>query len=172
MDPGSDIELEPFSTMLHRNPSSPLDLDDAEFARLSKRVVLKLDFILLPFLSLLFLLNALDKSNVGNAESGHFTEDLGLPKSALNVSVAWFYAFFVGLQPVGAFFGRKFGMVYWVPTTMSLWGVCTVLHVAVRSQSQLVILRVLIATLEAGFYSTTVSCKLDCLESSFKSPAS
>lgn len=101
----------------------------------------------------------MDKSNVGNAESGHFTEDLGLPKSALNVSVAWFFAVFVTLQPVGAFFGRKYGMVRWVPATMSLWGVCTALHVAVRSQGQLVTLRVMIAALEAGFYPTTVSCK-------------
>lgn len=153
MDAEDDIELNSLSAM----DRSTHHLDDGEIACLSKRVVFKLDLILLPFLSLLFLLNALDKSNVGNAESGHFTEDLGLPESALNLSVAWFYAVFVTLQPVGAFFGRKYGMVRWVPATMALWGVCTALHVAVQSQFQLVTLRVLIAALEAGFYPTTVS---------------
>ncbi|CAD0090761.1 unnamed protein product [Aureobasidium vineae] len=85
---------------------------------LVKRVVLKLDLLLLPFLCLLFLLNSLDKSNVGNAESGHFTEDLGLPKSALNVSVAWFFAVFVSCQPIGAYYGRKyvaFVGFFWLP---------------------------------------------------------
>ncbi|CAD0046989.1 unnamed protein product [Aureobasidium pullulans] len=130
--------------------------DDEEIARLSKRVVLKLDLILLPFLCLLFLLNSLDKSNVGNAESGHFTEDLGLPKSALNVSVAWFFAVFVCLQPIGAFFGRKYGMVRWVPGTMTLWGVCTALHIAVQSQTQLVTLRAALAGCFGGLLSWAV----------------
>ena len=104
-------------------------------------------------------MNALDKSNVGNAEAGHFTEDLGLPKSALNVSVACFFAVFVTLQPFGAILGRKFGMARYVPVCMTLWGVCTAAHIAVRSQTQLVTLRILIAALEAGFYPTTVSCE-------------
>ncbi|KAI4728778.1 MFS general substrate transporter [Aureobasidium sp. EXF-10728] len=154
MNIGSDIELESASPM---DGALPRHLDADDFARLSKRVVLKLDLLLLPFLCLLFLLNSLDKSNVGNAESGHFTEDLGLPKSALNVSVAWFFAVFVSCQPIGAFFGRKYGMARWVPATMSLWGVCTALHIAVQSQTQLVTLRVLIAALESGFYPTVVS---------------
>jgi MFS family permease len=156
MNIGSDIELVPSSPM---DRGLPRHLDADDFARLNKRVVRKLDLLLLPFLCLLFLLNSLDKSNVGNAESGHFTEDLGLPKSALNVSVAWFFAVFVTCQPIGAYFGRKYGMANWVPATMSLWGVCTALHIAVQSQTQLVTLRVLIAVLESGFYPTTVSCK-------------
>ncbi|KAG9674375.1 MFS general substrate transporter, partial [Aureobasidium melanogenum] len=154
MNVRSDIEL---VSALPMDRALPRHLDADDFARLSRRVVLKFDLLLLPFLCLLFLLNSLDKSNVGNAESGHFTEDLGLPKAALNVSVAWFFAVFVSCQPIGAFFGRKYGMARWVPATMGLWGVCTALHVAVQSQAQLVTLRVLIAALESGFYPTVVS---------------
>jgi hypothetical protein len=42
------------------------ELEDAHCVdpRLHKRTLLKLDFILLPFLALLFLFNALDKANV------------------------------------------------------------------------------------------------------------
>jgi hypothetical protein len=71
MNIGSDIELVS-SLPMDRGLSRHLDADD--YARLSKRVVRKLDLLLLPFLCLLFLLNSLDKSNVGNAESGHFTQ--------------------------------------------------------------------------------------------------
>jgi hypothetical protein len=44
----------------------PEELEDAHSVdpRLHKRTLLKLDFILLPFLALLFLFNALDKANV------------------------------------------------------------------------------------------------------------
>src|SRR6266536_1510846 len=124
---------------------------------IASRTVLKLDFILLPFLSLLFLLNSLDRSNIGNAETAHFTRDAGLEPSDVNTAMAFFFAFFVALQPVGAALGRRFGMARWVPGVMILWGLCTVAHVAVRRKWQLVALRIVIGSLEAGFYPTTVS---------------
>ncbi|KAI5377805.1 hypothetical protein AA0117_g5639 [Alternaria alternata] len=126
-------------------------------ARLHKSTLRKLDCLLLPFLALLFLFNALDKSNIGNAESAHFTADVGLDKGALNTAVALFFAFFVALQPVGAALGRRYGMVLWVPSCMILWGVCTALHAWVRHRWQLYTLRILIGCLEAGFYPVTVT---------------
>lgn len=124
---------------------------------LNKKTVRKLDLILLPFLALLFLFNSLDKSNIGNAESAHFTSDIGLEKDDLNTAVALFFAFFVTLQPVGAALGRKYGMVLWVPSCMTLWGISTALHVWVRARWQLFTLRIIIGCLEAGFYPVTVS---------------
>ncbi|KZM24792.1 uncharacterized protein EKO05_0003540 [Ascochyta rabiei] len=126
-------------------------------SRLHTRTLLKLDCVLLPFLALLFLFNSLDKSNIGNAESAHFTTDIGLGKGDLNTAVALFFAFFVALQPAGAALGRRYGMVAWVPSCMLLWGLCTMLHVWVRSKWQLYTLRIVIGCLEAGFYPVTVS---------------
>ncbi|KAJ4360683.1 uncharacterized protein N0V89_001250 [Didymosphaeria variabile] len=135
--------------------------DAADVARhdeqLHKRTLRKLDFLLLPFLALLFLFNSLDKSNIGNAESAHFTTDIGLRRSDLNTAVALFFAFFVALQPAGAALGRKYGMVAWVPTCMLLWGISTALHTWVRARWQLYVLRIIIGCLEAGFYPVTVS---------------
>lgn len=113
--------------------------------------VRKLDFVLLPFLSLLFLVNSLDRSNIGNAETAHFTRDAGLQPEDLNAAVAWFFVFFVALQPVGAAAGRKFGMSRWVPSVMTLWGVCTLLHIWVRRRWQLIMLRVILGVLEGEF---------------------
>ncbi|KAI5308235.1 hypothetical protein KEM55_006216 [Ascosphaera atra] len=115
---------------------------------IEKSLVLKLDTILLPFLSLLFLINSLDRSNIGNAETAHFTRDAGLDASDLNIAVAVMYAFFVSMQPVGAALGRKVGMSRWVPATMALWGLCTVLHCWVRTRWALVTLRGVIGCLE------------------------
>ncbi|KAI1913467.1 hypothetical protein LOZ61_002800 [Ophidiomyces ophidiicola] len=124
---------------------------------LARGTVRKIDFILLPFLSLLFLVNSLDRSNIGNAETANFTRDAGLQKGDLNHAMAWFFVFFVALQPVGAAAGRKFGMSIWVPTVMSLWGVCTLLHIWVRRRWQLILIRIVLGALEAGFYPTAVS---------------
>ncbi|EMD00407.1 hypothetical protein BAUCODRAFT_61850 [Baudoinia panamericana UAMH 10762] len=139
------------------NDEDPLKSSSTYSTRLNRRTVRKLDLLLLPFLALLFLLNSLDKSNIGNAETAGFTHDAGLSASDLNVSLAYFFAFFVALQPVGAALGRKYGMARWVPACMSLWGLCTILHIWVRRRWQLICLRIAIASLEAGFYPTTVS---------------
>lgn len=133
--------------------NAPLE-DDPD---LQRRTLRKLDWILLPFLSVLFCLNSLDRTNVGSAESAHFTRDAGLAPNDLNTSVALFYGFFVVLQPFGAALGRKFGMGRYVPSVMALWGVCTTLHIWVKQRWQLLLLRSIIGILEAGFYPTTVS---------------
>lgn len=124
---------------------------------INRRTVRKLDTILLPFLALLFLLNSLDKSNIGNAETAGFTQDTGLSREDVHTSMGIFFFVFVLLQPVGAALGRRFGMRRYVPICMSLWGLTTILHIFVRKRWHLIVLRVLIATLEAGFYPTTVS---------------
>ncbi|KAL1636082.1 hypothetical protein SLS56_001434 [Neofusicoccum ribis] len=135
-------------------PGEALSPDEEE---LNRRTVRKLDAILLPFLALLFLFNSLDKSNIGSAESAHFTTDAGLDREDVNTAVALFFVFFVTLQPLGAALGRKYGMKRWVPACMAIWGLCTTLHIWVHAAWQLYILRITIATLEAGFYPVTVS---------------
>lgn len=156
-DSRSDMqEAEAGSSPEHEAQDTIMPTTNTLEDRLNRRTLLKLDLILLPFLSLLFLLNSLDKSNIGNAESAGFTHDAGLSSHDLNLSLALFFAFFVFLQPVGAALGRKYGMARWVPACMSLWGLCTVGHIWVRKRWQLIVLRIAIASLEAGFYPTTV----------------
>lgn len=127
----------------------------SRFKEVEQHVIRKLDYILLPFLSLLFLLNSLDRSNIGNAETAHFTRDAGLDPKDLNIAVACFFTFFVALQPVGAAAGRKFGMARWVPSVMALWGLCTMLHVWINKRWQLITVRILIGCLE-GWYLTLI----------------
>jgi MFS family permease len=124
---------------------------------LNRRTVRKLDSILLPFLALLFMLNSLDKSNIGNAETAGFTRDTGLSRSDVNHSMAVFFFVFVLLQPIGAGLGRTFGMRRYVPVCMAFWGMSTILHIFVRKRWHLIVLRVVIAMLESGFYPTTVT---------------
>ncbi|KAF2824654.1 MFS general substrate transporter [Ophiobolus disseminans] len=155
------FELTPVAaaSQASRQTMPPDEVEEADFLdpRVHKRTLLKLDCLLLPFLALLFLFNALDKANIGNAESAHFTTDIGLEKGDLNTAVALFFAFFVSLQPLGAALGRRYGMVAWVPSCMILWGIATALHAWVRHRWQLYTLRIMIGCLEAGFYPVTVT---------------
>ncbi|KAI9680913.1 MAG: hypothetical protein M1829_000993 [Trizodia sp. TS-e1964] len=159
----SGVHLKP-STMLPSPNSSTALLAVSDPPRrfinenaLNRRTLKKLDTILLPFLSLLFLLNSLDRSNIGNAETANFTRDIGLKPRDLNTAVALFFVFFVSLQPLGAAAGRRWGMARWVPAVMALWGLLTAAHIFIRHKWELIAIRILIGILEAGFYPTTVS---------------
>lgn len=140
--------------------------------QLDRSTVRKLDFVLLPFLSLLFLVNSLDRSNIGNAETAHFTRDTGLHPSDLNLAVAFFYAFFVILQPVGAAVGRTFGMSRYVPVAMTLWGFCTMLHIWISSKWQLVVLRSIIGALEGRSPLGVLEIITDVRQPGFTQPPS
>jgi len=149
-----EYELAPSSTRAVQTTSSEAmqahDASHHQNSSLQKSTVRKLDVLLLPFLALLFLFNSVDKANIGNAESAHFTSDIGLEEDDLNTAVALFFVFFVTLQPLGAALGRKYGMKLWVPSCMALWGLCTLLHIWVSSKWQLYTLRIFIGCLEGN----------------------
>jgi MFS family permease len=125
-------------------------------AALTARIRRRNDIYLLPFLSFLFLLSSLDRSNIGNAETAGFTRHAGLNPEDLNDAVAAFFVLFVLLQPVGAALGKRVGVRRWVGGVMIGWGVLTGLTAFVRTRGQLILLRVCIGALEAGFYPATV----------------
>ena len=138
---------------LHSTPE--LDGVKSQDEDLNTRTVRKLDYVLLPYLCLLFLLNALDRTNIGNAETANFTRDAGLEPSDLNLAVALFFIFFVILQPVGAAAGRKWGMATYVPTVMTLWGLCTAIHIWITKRWELISIRIFIGILEGELCSDT-----------------
>jgi MFS family permease len=122
----------------------------------TRHILRRHDVHLLPFLALLFLLNSLDRSNIGNAETAGFTRYAGLSPGDLNDAVTAFFVAFVALQPVGAALGKRVGVGRWVGGVMVGWGVLTLLTAFVHERTQLIFLRVCIGALEAGFYPATV----------------
>jgi hypothetical protein len=60
--------------------------DDLGFdAKATSRLIRKIDFTLLPFLALLYLLSFLDRTNIGNARLAGLEKDLGMEGLDYNV---------------------------------------------------------------------------------------
>lgn len=89
-----------------------------EETALNRRVNLKMDVAMLPLLSILYLFNGLDRSNVGNAETQGFTTDIGAEPEDLNTAVSLFFVTFVTFQPLSAAVGRWVGARNWIPILM------------------------------------------------------
>ena len=57
----------------------------------SDNVVRKLDFYLLPFLSLMYFFNSVDRSNLGNAKTDGMDKDLGFKGEQYSLLILLFY---------------------------------------------------------------------------------
>ncbi|KAH7406473.1 major facilitator superfamily transporter [Phaeosphaeria sp. MPI-PUGE-AT-0046c] len=123
----------------------------------SRGVNRKMDIALLPFLSLLYLFNGLDRSNIGNAETQGFSRDIGASPDDLNLAVSLFSVTFVLFQLPSAAMGRWLGAKRWIIFMMIGWGTFTIAHAFVRGRSTLIAVRLMIGTFEAAFYPTAVA---------------
>ncbi|KAF2848512.1 major facilitator superfamily transporter [Plenodomus tracheiphilus IPT5] len=143
--------------------SSPAPTDNAtqiqETSHLTRRVNRKMDAALLPFLSLLYLFNGLDRSNIGNAETQGFTTDIGATPDDLNLAVSLFFIPFVLLQPPSAALGRWMGAKHWITIMMAGlgWGFFTIAHAYIQGRTALIAVRLMLGAFEAGFYPTAIA---------------
>ncbi|KAJ5973202.1 hypothetical protein N7481_010412 [Penicillium waksmanii] len=142
-------------TSLQAGPDGYYPRSEEEKA-LSRSVNRKMDLTLLPFLSMLYLFNGLDRSNVGNAQTQGFSTDIGVTDNDVNDAVSLFFVTFVVFQPLSAACGRIFGAKYWIPSLMLIWGALTVGHAFIHGRGQLIAIRLLIGLFEAGFYPTAL----------------
>lgn len=103
------------------------------------------------------MFNQLDRTNIGNAEAGGFSRDLGINSGAVNDASSLFFATYIPFQPLAAAIARRVGATRYMAATLVLWGVLTICHAFVKSNAQLIALRLLMGLAECGFYPTVLA---------------
>jgi sugar phosphate permease len=87
----------------------------------------KFDYRLLPVLALMYLFNALDKGNLGNAKTDNMEKDLHFKSNQYNIILSVFYVPYVLGAPPIAMLGKKFGPARVLPILMGCFGSFTLL---------------------------------------------
>ena len=106
------------------------------------------------------MFNQLDRANLGNAEAGGFSRDLGIDPGAVNDASSLFFATYIPFQPLAAALARRVGATRYMGVTLILWGVLTICHAFVKTNAQLIALRLLMGLAECGFYPAVLGyCK-------------
>ncbi|OCL10656.1 MFS general substrate transporter [Glonium stellatum] len=116
----------------------------------------KLDIFLLPFLSLMYFFNSVDRSNLGNAKTDSMDKDLGFVGEQYSLLILLFYIP-NGLcdLPLNILTKRWSGKIV-LPSLMVSWGACALLQCATRNFGGILVLRLLLGGFEAGFFAGTV----------------
>ncbi|KAJ2262224.1 hypothetical protein GGI01_001694 [Coemansia sp. RSA 376] len=115
-----------------------------------KRLKLKLDLRLVPYLALLYLFNALDRGNIGNARLAGLEAGTKLSGNDFYNALSFFYFGYTISQIPNMFILKRVTPSVLVGVTMILWGICSTSMAAAKNYSGLVAARFFMGIFEAG----------------------
>ncbi len=124
-------------------------------AALADAALAKVRRHLLPFLFLLYIVNYMDRINVGFA-SLRMNHDLGLSDRVFGVGAGLFFiGYFIFEIPSNLILARV-GARTWISRIMITWGLVAIAMMFVRGQRSFYALRFLLGAAEAGFFPGVV----------------
>ncbi|KAF2502581.1 MFS general substrate transporter [Lophium mytilinum] len=121
-----------------------------------KALVLKFDLRILPMLALMYLCNALDKGNLGNAKTDGFEKDLHFKSNQYNLILSIFYIPYVIFAPPFAMAGKRFGAHRALPIMMFCFGSFTLLGASVSNFAGMITLRWFLGMAESAFFPLVI----------------
>ncbi|EJF61838.1 MFS general substrate transporter [Dichomitus squalens] len=121
-----------------------------------QRLVLKFDVRILPILALMYLANALDKGNLGNAKTNGMEADLHFKDGQYNTILSVFFVPYVIFSAPVAFIGKQYGPSRVLPILMFIFGAMTLLSAAVTNFGGMMAVRWFLGMAESGFFPLVI----------------
>ncbi len=121
----------------------PFDLEHATLAKVARRLV--------PLVCLLYLLNILDRANVGFARL-RMQGDLGLSESTFDLGYGMFYVGYLFFEVPSNLLMRRVGARRWIARIMISWGIISSATMFAHDVWTFYGLRILLGVAEAGFF--------------------
>ncbi|KAE8356104.1 major facilitator superfamily domain-containing protein [Aspergillus coremiiformis] len=116
----------------------------------------RFDLRLLPVLAVMYLFNALDKGNLGNAETDGMSKDLHFQPNQYNLLLSIFFVPYVIFAPPFAMLGKRFSPARVLPILMFSFGCLTLLSSATKNFAGLFTLRWFLGMSEAAFFPLVI----------------
>ncbi|CEN59528.1 Putative Vitamin H transporter [Aspergillus calidoustus] len=116
-----------------------------------KKLVRKIDFYLLPNIWIMYLLSYMDRTNIGNAKIAGMGDDLGLTSNQYSVALVVFFVGYVVFEPPSNMILIRTRPSLYLPAIMTVWGVLTCIMSEIKHYKHLIVLRIFVGIMEAGF---------------------
>lgn len=117
----------------------------------TRRAVLKVDFLLLPFIMLCFCFLQFDRTNIGNALTDTLAKDIHVDNTSINLAQTLFTVGFVITELPFNLISKYMGPERFLPITMILWGIATWSQIFIKNATGLCLVRFFIGALEGGY---------------------
>src|ERR1700720_4387748 len=151
---------------MHMGSHGSATLAAAELSDVGKRARLRIAYLLLPFVFLVYVVNYIDRVNVSFANL-RMSADLGFSDRVYGLGVGMFYLTYVLFEIPGAVIAERWSAKKWIARIMISWGVVTALTGFVHTAGQFYVARFLLGAAESSFfpamivYLTHWFCSLD-----------
>ncbi|KAH6845864.1 MFS transporter [Chaetomium sp. MPI-CAGE-AT-0009] len=128
------------------------DLSEEDMKALNKKVVRKIDWKMMPMLTVMFLMNYLDRINVSNARLAGLQEDSHMTDTQWNAGISTFYIGYLLGQLPGNLLLSKVKPNWFLATTMLLWSAGTLCMASITTGWGFALCRFFIGFTEAPFF--------------------
>ncbi|KEF51441.1 uncharacterized protein A1O9_12590 [Exophiala aquamarina CBS 119918] len=134
-------------------PSHPdTHLSEKEQREQERRLIRIIDFQLIPWLCLLYLLSFLDRTNIGNAKIAGLQADLKMTNKQWNAALAIFFVSYSVFEPASNVLLKRLRPSRYIPAIMILCGVACTCQGLVNNFSGLCAARWFLGLFEAGLF--------------------
>ncbi|KAK1145679.1 hypothetical protein N8T08_003915 [Aspergillus melleus] len=140
-------------------PSAPGVVEDVVEVvdhKAERALCLRFDLRLLPVLAVMYLFNALDKGNLGNAQTDGLSDDLNFKSNEYNLLLSIFFVPYVIFAPPFAMLGKRFSPARVLPILMFSFGSFTLLSSATKNFGGIFALRWFLGMSEAAFFPLVI----------------
>ncbi|OQD83844.1 hypothetical protein PENANT_c015G03758 [Penicillium antarcticum] len=127
-------------------------LSEEEKAKIDRKLLWKLDLRLVPWLSLLYLVSFLDRTNIGNAKIVGLQDDLGMTNAQYNATLTIFFVSYSVFEPLTNVLLKRLRPSIFIPLIMMAWGICMTCMGVVKNYAGLMAVRWFLGLSEAGLF--------------------
>lgn len=117
-----------------------------------KKLLRKMDWWLIPWLSVLYLLSFLDRTAIGNAQVFGLSKDLGLSSQQYNLCLTIFFIPYALAEPITNVLLKRLSPRLFLSSIMILWGACMLAQGFCTGFKSLMATRFLLGLTEAGLF--------------------
>lgn len=123
-------------------------------AQATKALIRKIDWVLIPFLALLYLLSFLDRTNIGNARLADLEVSLGMDPTSLqyNTALSAFFPWYVAAEIPSNLAMKRFRPSVWIPSIMVAWAIVCIAMGLVHNYAGLLAARMALGFAEGGLF--------------------
>lgn len=149
----SHAEAELHDAATRRMPDSLRGLTQEEVDVLNKKLVRKMDLIILPIIGILYILNYIDRQNLAAAKLQGIMEDLNMDEQQFATSISILFVGYLPFQiPSDLIISRISRPGLYICCAVVLWGTISALTAVVKTYPQLLAVRACLGIAEAVFF--------------------
>ncbi|OAK93526.1 MFS transporter [Phaeosphaeriaceae sp. SRC1lsM3a] len=136
-----------------RMPVTLRELSREEIARLNKKLVRKIDLIILPIISILYILNYIDRQNLAAAKLKGIMEDLNMTTQQFATAISILFVGYLPFQiPSNLLIAKIPRPGMYICCAVVIWGSISAATATVKTYGQLLAVRAILGVAEAVFF--------------------